>query len=114
MMPSLVVAVTGLFTEVNPDKGTETPLFFVLGEHFCFTRFTEVNPDKGTETSNILRHLSPIHCLQKLTPIRGRKLEERWEDSFLRYRLQKLTPIRGRKLEYLIHYKCLLCIVYRS
>ena len=37
------------FTEVNPDKGTETAMqggvSAILG-----TKFTEVNPDKGTET----------------------------------------------------------------
>ena len=37
--------------------------------------FTEVNPDKGTETyiiDDIL--VDDDTCLQKLTPIRGRKL----------------------------------------
>ncbi len=36
--------------------------------------FTETNPDKGTETSDAgLPHASIIDRLQKLTPIRGRK-----------------------------------------
>ena len=37
------------FTEVNPDKGTETSKDLLL---ICFFSllFTEVNPDKGTET----------------------------------------------------------------
>ena len=37
-----------MFTEVNPDKGTETiPVKFDLT---TLNMFTEVNPDKGTET----------------------------------------------------------------
>ena len=37
--------------------------------------FTEANPDKGTETiSRSFTVISLIICLQKLTPIRGRKL----------------------------------------
>ena len=37
-----------MFTEVNPDKGTETlfNLFMSINPY----KFTEVNPDKGTET----------------------------------------------------------------
>ena len=60
--------------------------------------FTEVNPDKGTETilddSIISKYPS---CLQKLTPIRGRKLDYGIFLIFLVKGLQKLTPIRGRK-----------------
>ena len=37
-----------MFTEVNPDKGTET-LLWVIPTKSC-SSFTEVNPDKGTET----------------------------------------------------------------
>ena len=35
--------------------------------------FTEVNPDKGTETLLNPRYSFFTKCLQKLTPIRGRK-----------------------------------------
>ena len=41
-----------MFTEANPDKGTETiVLFFNRG--FPSTPFTEANPDKGTETMHL-------------------------------------------------------------
>ena len=36
------------FTEVNPDKGTETLHGFLI--QLLLFLFTEVNPDKGTET----------------------------------------------------------------
>ena len=39
------------FTEVNPDKGTETNF---LSIRISNLPFTEVNPDKGTETINIM------------------------------------------------------------
>ena len=42
------------FTEVNPDKGTETCKFQEFGKNINFRPFTEVNPDKGTETINLL------------------------------------------------------------
>ena len=50
MVKSYLRAHWILFTEVNPDKGTETyPLRnFNLSSG---VKFTEVNPDKGTETS---------------------------------------------------------------
>ena len=35
--------------------------------------FTKVNPDKGTETVYLTSYCSYRLCLQKLTPIRGRK-----------------------------------------
>ena len=38
------------FTEVNPDKGTETGISLNSTSHI-FAKFTEVNPDKGTETN---------------------------------------------------------------
>ena len=60
------------FTEVNPDKGTETKLFSIL--NLLFKKFTEVNPDKGTETLKDNEVYAPDYSLQKLTPIRGRKL----------------------------------------
>ena len=85
--------------------------------------FTETNPDKGTETLyRILLIPELLHCLQKLTPIRGRKhllmvvlrLVIRFTETnpdkgtetevtkspiIKKHieRLQKLTPIRGRK-----------------
>ena len=87
-----------MFTETNPDKGTETPsnLFSTKFLNIKFTEtnpdkgtetfdnnipkvrdftFTETNPDKGTETVSVLKFPNPILSgLQKLTPIRGRKL----------------------------------------
>ena len=46
---TLLIYMFHLFTEVNPDKGTETNL-----STYCYQstalQFTEVNPDKGTET----------------------------------------------------------------
>ena len=60
------------FTETNPDKGTET--IRVDGGQKYIVLFTETNPDKGTET-HISFSLEIYHNrLQKLTPIRGRKL----------------------------------------
>ena len=111
-----------MFTETNPDKGTKTrpnhaPL---LGGEL----FTETNPDKGTKTvPNLYSATIFFTGLQKLTPIRGRKLCQRGIRVFhpqpqftetnpdkgtktcinvLSYTyeessLQKLTPIRGRK-----------------
>ena len=37
-----------MFTEANPDKGTETLPVMPIGQPNML--FTEVNPDKGTET----------------------------------------------------------------
>ena len=53
----------------------------------CVFSFTEVNPDKGTETSFLLPAPSAGVCLQKLTPIRGRKL------SVYKLRLKVLTEL---------------------
>ena len=60
------------FTEVNPDKGTET---ITRVEHVYLKDiigFTEVNPDKGTETkpliqSRILYH----HSFTEVNPDKG-------------------------------------------
>ena len=60
-----------VFTEVNPDKGTETNN--LISAHLLNKLFTEVNPDKGTETRPISYESHSTYCLQKLTPIRGRK-----------------------------------------
>ena len=40
-----------LFTEANPDKGTETN--HVGSGYDLYLSFTEANPDKGTETSKL-------------------------------------------------------------
>ena len=61
--------------------------------------FTEINPDKGTETIYMINIRCEFYRLQKLTPIRGRKLV-RLDDAWMvpvTTSLQKLTPIRGRK-----------------
>ena len=62
-----------MFTETNPDKGTETAAEEVMKPEIV--EFTETNPDKGTETLYwLLICIFLFHRLQKLTPIRGRKL----------------------------------------
>ena len=61
-----------MFTETNPDKGTET--MYASMDDNATVQFTEINPDKGTETP--CSKSIPIkmeYSLQKLTPIRGRK-----------------------------------------
>ena len=61
-----------MFTEVNPDKGTETVSLDTIG--LLLATFTEVNPDKGTETADPSKRYPFFGSrLQKLTPIRGRK-----------------------------------------
>ena len=61
-----------MFTEANPDKGTETSSQCV--GKLLSPLFTEANPDKGTETIFFTKvHNKFYYCLQKLTPIRGRK-----------------------------------------
>ena len=37
-----------MFTEANPDKGTETHMQILIQK--LLLEFTEANPDKGTET----------------------------------------------------------------
>ena len=63
-----------MFTETNPDKGTETASA-TASDTTTSVMFTETNPDKGTETDAAGQLLSKgVHTgLQKLTPIRGRK-----------------------------------------
>ena len=49
-----------MFTEVNPDKGTETKGIMLYW--ITMIKFTEVNPDKGTET---LEQMAPrLVCFQ--------------------------------------------------
>ena len=43
-----------MFTETNPDKGTETSSLQI--SIACSLVFTETNPDKGTETGSFLIH----------------------------------------------------------
>ena len=50
---------TSLFTETNPDKGTETVVSGVTSET-AFS-FTETNPDKGTETPEMITH--QVSCI---------------------------------------------------
>ena len=49
-----------LFTEANPDKGTET--FACSNKYISKGWFTEANPDKGTETEIV----SPCHCAEQI------------------------------------------------
>ena len=51
-MPADLHEMLRPFTEVNPDKGTETLLTDVRKQASGLS-FTEVNPDKGTETKEI-------------------------------------------------------------
>ena len=61
-----------MFTEANPDKGTETRILASSKE--AKLPFTEANPDKGMETKSVENSYTvPYTRLQKLTPIRGRK-----------------------------------------
>ena len=62
-----------MFTEANPDKGTKTNASIL--DLSTLYKFTEANPDKGTKTNiTLFSCISFNNCLQKLTPIRGRKL----------------------------------------
>ena len=51
-----------MFTEVNPDKGTETDVALTLPSGITFT---EVNPDKGTETSVNSLLLAEFHSVYR-------------------------------------------------
>ena len=62
------------FTEINPDKGTETRPSWRCMDGPSDNQFTEINPDKGTETPEKVLNMEKFEGLQKLTPIRGRKL----------------------------------------
>ena len=95
-----------LFIEITPDKGTETFSRAVSPTTGRLLVFTEVNPDKGTETKLFPFFTPLIKCLQKLTPIRGRK-PVIFKNLIPECRLQKLTPIRGRKLAPLPSYQLL-------
>ena len=64
------------------------------------TSFTEANPDKGTKTSMVLIHgyVFRDNSLQKLTPIRGRKLSHNNSSGI--YHLLSFTeanPDKGTK-----------------
>ena len=91
----MLLALEIVFTDDNPDKGTETisDLFKLITnpslqmitpirgrKHFLtflylysFILFTDDNPDKGTETISDLFKLITNPSLQMITPIRGRK-----------------------------------------
>ena len=88
-----------MFTETNPDKGTETNYSAYIVKYGWYKSlqkltpirgrklsldssesmrhgwlFTETNPDKGTETMlGMVEGYKDAIGLQKLTPIRGRK-----------------------------------------
>ena len=49
-MKSKTKAHKELFTEANPDKGTET--VYKTNSDASLGLFTEANPDKGTETEH--------------------------------------------------------------
>ena len=85
-----------MFTEANPDKGTETPTYEPNGEpYISLQKLTPIRGRKQGADGNF--DVYKGKSLQKLTPIRGRKrrLFMVRKPAFLR--LQKLTPIRGRK-----------------
>ena len=47
-MVTYIYTVIISFTEINPDKGTETVICHA--DVYFRVKFTEINPDKGTET----------------------------------------------------------------
>ena len=71
MLFNLLLTKTYSFTKINPDKGTETNN--VLYSLILRLLFTKINPDKGTETKDLSFSEGTV-SLQRLTPIRGRKL----------------------------------------
>ena len=97
----LIIRRYNLFTEVNPDKGTETydnnqyPILsiyslqkltpirgrklvppFVIGYYYLIT-FTEVNPDKGTETClNCLLNNNFLIQFTEVNPDKGTETHE--------------------------------------
>ena len=70
----MLLALEIVFTDDNPDKGTETKQLRVVREDLVHS-FTDDNPDKETETMLYLNSMMRIRCqsLQMITPIRGRK-----------------------------------------
>ena len=63
-------------------------------------QFTKDNPDKGTETSQ--KHLlkkSNGFCLQKITPIRGRKHYQAKSDGYVNSQFTKDNPDKGTETQ---------------
>ena len=56
----------------NPDKGTETKKR--IPQMAIVKKIRNDNPDKGTETCIRRIVQMPLHSLEMITPIRGRKL----------------------------------------
>ena len=76
--------------------------------------FTEANPDKGTETVILSLLLSHARCLQKLTPIRERKLTIIQDITLPVFSFTEANPDKGTET---VHYKpwgFFLNKVYRS
>ena len=55
-----------MFTETNPDKGTET-ILIIIRSGIEYIEFTETNPDKGTETCEITSIYSWELCKRMFT-----------------------------------------------
>ena len=92
---STIPATLIAFTEVNPDKGTETPLMVVVTKlvnislqkltpirgrkqylylvqtTYQMIVFTEVNPDKGTETHHALIDSIALPMFTEVNPDKG-------------------------------------------
>ena len=78
--------------------------------------FTEVNPDKGTETRlrTLLFQKLWSMGLQKLTPIRGRKLFHRPSNNEALPEFTEVNPDKGTETSLKIFLSSLLLVVYRS
>ena len=86
-----------MFTKANPDKGTET--YRRSWKHISKDyRFTKANPDKGTETNNTVFSVECEIRLQKLTPIRGRKLLKDYSHD-ISSMFTKANPDKGTETE---------------
>ena len=60
-----------MFTEVNPDKGTETPAEVKKSPLEMLKEFTEVNPDKGTETYMMMLYQEHQKKFTEVNPDKG-------------------------------------------
>ena len=85
------------FTEVNPDKGTET-LVLPAVIFWKNIQFTEVNPDKGTETiSDLAIELSDVMKFTEVNPDKGTEthMNMRKKEERLQVRFTEVNPDKG-------------------
>ena len=105
-------SLSGLFTEVNPDKGTKTLTSLIYCKSIS-SRLQKLTPIRGRKQITLPRPLYVANkCLQKLTPIRGRKRDcfSCRTDSYL---FTEVNPDKGTKTLKL-SIILLLLLVYRS